>query len=161
MADPLVLILLGDRSAQPVAADAAEVFTQLGVTYEVRVASAHHTPEFLSQLIKDSSAKILVAMADVAAGIPATVAAMTMRPVIGVPVSGETPGGSLWRDMQFPSGLPVVTVGLDRGDNAALFAASILALNDEKIQGSLAAYREKQREIVIQQDKKLQDERAA
>lgn len=161
MAEPRVLILLGSKSDQPVAEKAVAILNDLDVSHEVHVASAHRTPEYLSQLVKDSPAKVLIGIAGVAAALPGVIAAMTMRPVIGVPVSGKVPYDSLLSIVQMPPGIPVATVGVDRGDNAGLLAASILALSDEKIQGRLAAYREKQREKVLAADKSLQDELAA
>ncbi len=158
MAEPRVLILLGSKSDQDVAQKAVRILKELNVPHRVHVASAHRTPEKLSQLVKDSPAKVLIGIAGVAAALPGVIAAMTMRPVIGVPVSGKVPFDSLLSIVQMPPGVPVATVGVDRGENAALLAASILALSDEGVQGALAAYREAQREKVDEADRQLQSE---
>lgn len=158
MADPRVLILLASEAEKPVALDAVRVLRRLEVPHVVHVASAQRSPERLSQLVKDSPAKVIIGVAGAASNLPGAVAAMTMRPVVGVPVSGSVPFDSLLSIAQMPSGVPVATVGVDRGDNAALLAASILGLFEERVQQALAAYREARREEVLQEDEALQAE---
>jgi len=156
MAEPVVAIFLGSDSDYPVAEKATVILHRLGIPFSVNVASAHRTPKHLETLVHNSPAKIMIGIAGVSAALPGVLAAMTMRPVIGVPVGGKVPYDSLLSIVQMPPGIPVAAVGVDRGDNAALLAAAMLAMTDERIQGALASYREEQREKVLEADRQLQ-----
>jgi len=87
--------------------------------------------------------------------LPGVIAARTMKPVIGVPVSGALNLDAILSVVQMPPGIPVAGVGLDRGDNAALLAAAIIALKDDKVRKALAAYRQKMKDNVIQDSKEV------
>jgi 5-(carboxyamino)imidazole ribonucleotide mutase len=140
---PSVCIIMGSKSDMPVAEKAIKVLTDLGVPYTVTVASAHRTPERVKDIVKGSDAEIFIAIAGLSAALPGVVSALTRRPVIGVPVSGKVNLDSVLSIVQMPPGVPVAAVGLDRGDNAAILAAEILALHDEGLRGRLRDLRDR------------------
>ena len=132
---PLVGVVGGSRSDFPVLEDAVTVLTELGVTSELRVVSAHRTPDHLFRYAEEASArglKVLVAGAGGAAHLPGMLAAKTTLPVIGVPIPTKHLGGldSLLSIVQMPRGIPVATVAIGNATNAGLLAAAILALDD-------------------------------
>ncbi len=139
-----ILCLLGSASDKPVSDKLAKVLDEFDVTYRITVASAHRTPERVEQLLAETDAKVLVGMAGLSAALPGVMAAQSSKPVIGVPVSGKTPFDSLLSTVQMPPGVPVASVGVDRGDNAGLLAVRILALSDEALAKQLEAYKQKQ-----------------
>jgi 5-(carboxyamino)imidazole ribonucleotide mutase len=143
-----ILIILGSKSDMPVAEKAAKVLDELDVKYEITVASAHRTPERVEELVKNTEAKVIVAIAGLAAALPGVCAAHTTKPVIGVPVSGKLNMDAILSMVQMPKGIPVGVVGLDNGQNAALLASAILALGDEEVGNRLTGYRKKQQEKV-------------
>jgi 5-(carboxyamino)imidazole ribonucleotide mutase len=138
-----VLILLGSASDKPVAEKAARVFKELDIRFSTFVASAHRSPQRVVQLIEDTDADVVIAVAGLSAALPGVVAAHTLKPVIGVPVSGKVHLDAILSVVQMPPGVPVAGVGLDRGENAALLAARIIALKDPKVADALEAYRRK------------------
>src|SRR2546428_14035247 len=95
------------------------------------VASAHRTPDLLRELIRNTTAKVFIAIAGLSAELPGTIAAHTTKPVIGAPVSGKLNLDAVLSVSQMPPGVPVAAAGLDRGVNAAIFAVQILALRDD------------------------------
>ena len=131
-----------------VAEKAEKVLKELGIPYRISVASAHRTPELLKEIVEKSDASVFIAIAGLSAALPGSIAALTERPVIGVPVSGKLNLDSILSIVQMPPGIPVAAVGLDRGDNAALLAAEILALKDGEIRKRLTAYRQGRAEKV-------------
>ena len=145
---PKVLIVLGSKSDAPVAKKASDIFKEFGVSSQTVVASAHRTPERVTQIITGSDAEVFIAIAGLSAALPGAVAAATVRPVIGVPVSGKVNLDSILSIVQMPGGIPVAAVGLDRGDNAALLALQILGLKDAGIARKLAEHREHMAETV-------------
>jgi 5-(carboxyamino)imidazole ribonucleotide mutase len=138
-----VCIIMGSKSDMPVAEKAIEVLTELHVPYTVTVASAHRTPERVKGIVKDSKAHVFIAIAGLSAALPGVVSAMTRKPVIGVPVSGKVNLDAVLSIVQMPPGVPVAAVGLDRGDNAAILAAEILALHDEGLRERLRDLRKR------------------
>lgn len=158
MPAPRVAIFLGSQSDVAVAEPTRRVLRELEIPHSLHIASAHRTPELLQQRVKDSPAQVLIGVAGAAAALPGALAALTTRPVIGVPVGGNVPYDSLLSIAQVPPGVPVATVGVDGGENAALLAAAILAVSDERIQAALAAYREKARREILAADEALQRE---
>lgn len=138
---PAVLIVLGSKSDVEVGRKALEVLRGFDVEAKMVVASAHRTPERVRGLVKSSGAQVFIAVAGLAAALPGMVAALTPRPVIGVPVSGKLGLDAILSMVQMPPGVPVACVGLDRGDNAALLAVSILSLTDEGLARKLDSYR--------------------
>ena len=143
-----VSIILGSKSDLPVAEKAEAVLKRLGVGYDIAVASAHRTPSRVEEIAVSSDADVFIAIAGLSAALPGSVAAFTVKPVIGVPVSGKLNLDSILSIVQMPPGIPVACVGLDRGDNAAILACEIIALSDPAVAESLAAYRREQAEKV-------------
>jgi len=137
-----VLIVVGSDSDRKIADAAAQMLGEFGISHSVEVASAHRTPAKLEQLVSASDAKVFIAVAGLSAALPGAIASKTTRPVIGVPVNVKLDGlDALLSMMQMPSGVPVATVGIDGGKNAALLAAEILAVNNPSLQKKLFAYR--------------------
>jgi len=148
--------VLGSKSDMKVAEKAIEVLKELGVKYRLNVASAHRTPELVDRLVKETEAEVFIAIAGLSAALPGAIASRTMKPVIGVPVSGALNLDAILSVVQMPPGIPVAGVGLDRGENAALLAVQILALKDEKVRKALVRYRQKLRDKVIQDSKEVE-----
>ena len=129
-----VLILLGSETDMPIAKKAKDALDELAITNEIKVASAHRTPDLLDKIIRESDAKVFIGIAGLSAALPGVIASKTKKPVIGVPVNVKLDGlDALLSTMQLPPGVPVATVGIDNGKNAALLAARILALSDKKL----------------------------
>lgn len=129
-----VHIIVGSRSDLKVAEKACDVLDRFGIPHRVSVASAHRDPDGLRRLVKESVAEVFIGIAGLSAALPGAIASHTTRPVIGVPVGGDLCIDALLSIVQMPSGVPVASVGLNRGDNAALLAARILALSNPEIQ---------------------------
>ncbi len=138
---PEVEILLGSKSDLPHAEKCATMLARFGISSEVHVASAHRNPDRVETIVKGSDAQVFIAMAGMAAALPGVVAARTLKPVIGVPLSGKVPFDSLLSIAQMPRGVPVATVAVDGAENAALLAAEILAMRLPQILEKLRAYR--------------------
>jgi 5-(carboxyamino)imidazole ribonucleotide mutase len=148
-----VCVIMGSASDKAVAEKATGLLTDMGVPFEVHVCSAHRTPDRLRELVSSSEARVFVAIAGLSAALPGAVAAHTLRPVIGVPVSGNVNMDSILSVVQMPPGIPVGAVGLDRGENAALLAIQILALGDPELEKALQKHREAMAEKVSRDDK--------
>lgn len=139
---PRVAIVAGSKSDQAVVNEAEKVLAELRISYEVQFISAHRSPEKLRAFVADSKAEVFIAIAGLSAHLPGVVASMTLRPVIGVPVSAKLNGlDSLLSIVQMPSGVPVACVGVDNARNAGVLAAEILALGDRAIAANLAKMR--------------------
>ena len=151
---PLVGIVGGSRSDFPVLEGAAAVLTELGIAHELRVVSAHRTPDWLFRYAETAPGRgirVIVAGAGGAAHLPGMIASKTLLPVIGVPIPTQHLGGldSLLSIVQMPRGIPVATVAIGNAENAALLAAQILALGDDAIRERLAAYRTARTDAVL------------
>lgn len=134
MPGPLVGIVLGSKSDLFVGKKAAESLAELGIPYEITVASAHRTPDDVvayARKAQDRGLFVLIGVAGLSAALPGVLAAHSSLPVIGVPVSSGTLGGedALFAVTQMPPGIPVGSVGIDGAKNAALLAVRILALS--------------------------------
>ncbi len=151
-----IQIVLGSKSDMKVAEKATAVLKELGVEYKLSIASAHRTPELVDRLVAETDAEVFIAIAGLSAALPGVIAARTIKPVIGVPVSGPVNLDSILSIVQMPPGIPVAGVGLDRGENAALLAAQIVALKDEKVAAALAAYRQKLKDMVVRDSKDVE-----
>ncbi len=139
-------IIMGSQSDWPTLKDAAEILDTLGVAYEVRIVSAHRTPDRLWDYGKSSVArglKVIIAGAGGAAHLPGMMASKTRLPVIGVPVQTKALGGldSLYSIVQMPRGYPVATMAIGGAANAGLMAAAILAVSDAGLAARLDAWR--------------------
>ena len=146
---PLVGVVGGSRSDFPVLEDAVAVLEELGVRAELKVVSAHRTPDHLFRYAEAAAARgirVIVAGAGGAAHLPGMLAAKTTLPVIGVPIPTQHLGGldSLLSIVQMPKGIPVATVAIGNATNAGLLAASILAIGDEGLAARLADWRARQ-----------------
>lgn len=158
-----VSIILGSRSDLPIAKKATKVLDDFGIDYELRVASAHRAPKYLEGIIEtalENDCQVFIGMAGVAAALPGVIASMTCKPVIGVPVGGKVPLDSLLSIVQMPPGMPVATVGVDRGDNAAVLAVQILAASNTELAATFATYRKDMTNKVIADDELTQSEGA-
>jgi len=151
-----VQIVLGSKSDMKVAEKAVAVLKELGIPYKLSVASAHRTPELVEKLVNEADAEVFIAIAGLSAALPGVIASRTVKPVIGVPVSGTLNLDAILSVVQMPPGIPVAGVGLDRGENAAILAAQMLALKDPKVGAALVAYRQRLREKVMQDSKEVE-----
>ena len=150
-----VAIIMGSQSDWQTMKHAAETLDALGVGYEARIVSAHRTPERLYAFAKGAKAagfKVIIAGAGGAAHLPGMTAALTSLPVFGVPVESKALAGldSLYSIVQMPPGVPVGTLAIGQAGaiNAALLAASVLALSDPTLSNRLEAWRQRQTEAV-------------
>lgn len=154
---PEVLIIMGSKSDLPVGKKALDLLNELGVSTEIKVASAHRTPRLVQEIVEKSDAKVFIAVAGLSAALPGAIAAHTIRPVIGVPVSGKVNLDSVLSIVQMPPGIPVAAVGLDRGENAALLAAEIIALSDDTLARKLEEHRKVQESKVHADSSSIQE----
>ncbi|MFO7524214.1 MAG: 5-(carboxyamino)imidazole ribonucleotide mutase, partial [Ignavibacteriaceae bacterium] len=148
---PIVGIIMGSDSDLPIMQDAAMMLQEFNISYEVKILSAHRTPDQhaeYSKSAKERGLMVIIAAAGGAAHLPGVTAAQTTLPVIGVPIKSKSLDGmdSLLSIVQMPSGVPVATVAINGAKNAALLAIQIIGLSDEKIQAKLISYK-KQIEI--------------
>jgi phosphoribosylaminoimidazole carboxylase PurE protein len=151
---PLIGVIGGSRSDFPVLEKAGALLAELGIPYELRVVSAHRTPELMRTYARSAAERglrVIIAGAGGAAHLPGMVAAQTLLPVIGLPIPLATLDGldSLLSIVQMPRGVPVATVAIGNGENAALLAARILALDDAGLRDRLAAYRDRLERVVL------------
>jgi len=140
---------MGSKSDMPVVEKVEKILDEFKVDYDVKVASAHRTPDILKEIVEKSDADVFIGIAGLAAALPGSIAAHTTKPVIGVPVSGKVNLDAILSIIQMPPGIPVAAVGLDRGDNAALLAIEILSVKDEKLKKKMEEYRKKMREKAL------------
>lgn len=158
-----VAIVMGSDSDLDIMKKAAKKLDELGIEWEMRIMSAHRTPaaacEFSSKA-KENGFAAIIAAAGKAAHLAGVLAAHTTLPVIGVPIKSSTLDGldALLSTVQMPSGVPVATVAIDGAENAAILAAQIIGVYDEKISEKLSDMKIKMEEKVIEKDKKLQSE---
>ena len=160
MANPMVGIIMGSKSDWETMEHAASTLTELGVPFEAEVVSAHRTPDKLFRYCEAAEGrglKVIIAGAGGAAHLPGMAASKTHLPVLGVPVQSKALNGmdSLLSIVQMPAGIPVGTLAIGKAGatNAALMAASILALNDAALATKLKAFREAQTAKVLGDDK--------
>ncbi len=144
---PIVGIIMGSDSDLETMSPAAQVLAEFGIPHEVRVVSAHRTPEAMVEYAKSARVRglrVVIAGAGGAAHLPGMVASLTTLPVIGVPVRTTALSGvdSLHSIVQMPAGVPVATVGIGNGTNAGLLAVRILASSDPLLAAKLDAYAE-------------------
>ena len=156
MSSPLVAIIMGSRSDWETMQHAADTLAALNIPHEVRVISAHRTPDLLFAFAEEAAARsleVIIAGAGGAAHLPGMVAAKTGLPVLGVPVQSKALNGldSLLSIVQMPAGIPVGTLAIGRAGavNAALLAAAIVANAHPEHRASLAAYRAAQTQAVL------------
>ena len=155
-------IVMGSDSDMPVMAKAAEILTQLGISFEMRIISAHREPDVFfeyARTAEEKGFKVIIAGAGMAAHLPGMCAAIFPMPVIGIPMHTTSLGGrdSLYSIVQMPSGIPVATVAINGGANAGLLAAKILATSDPELLDRLKAYSRELKESVQKKDAHLSE----
>ena len=156
-------IIMGSDSDLPIIRKATDMLSALDVPFEVHVYSAHRTPEearAFSVSARDNGFGVIIAAAGMAAHLAGAVAANTTLPVIGIPCKSSNLDGldALLSTVQMPSGIPVATVAIDGGANAALLAAQILAVEDKELAVKLDAKRRADAEKVLEKDAKISAE---
>lgn len=155
-------IIMGSDSDLPVMSNAAKILDELGIAYECTIVSAHRTPDRLCQYAKtakERGLKVIIAGAGGAAHLPGMIAAMTVLPVIGVPVQTKALGGvdSLYSIVQMPPGIPVATVAINGALNAGLLAAKTLAICDDNLSQKLENYAKSLENMVEEKAVKLEN----
>ena len=153
-----VSIIMGSKSDLPVAEKAINILKKFDVAFDIDVASAHRTPRRVEELVTKSDADVFIAIAGLSAALPGVIASFTTKPVIGVPVSGTLSYDALLSIVQMPPGIPVASVGLDRGDNAAVLAIEMLAIGCPDLQKKLSGYRQEQADKVTADSKKVKED---
>lgn len=161
--NPQVALIMGSYSDYNKLEDALEVFKEFGVEVEIRVMSAHRTPDVVAEYAKNAEKngiKVILAAAGGAAHLPGVIAAYTILPVIGIPIAIPSLGGldSLLSMAQMPGGIPVATMSAGGGGamNGALMAVAILATSDATLAEMLRTYRRRMADKVIERDSTLQ-----
>ena len=157
-----VSIVMGSDSDMPVMAKAADILEEFGISYEMRIISAHREPDTFFEYAKtaeDRGVKVIIAGAGMAAHLPGMCAAIFPMPVIGIPMHTTSLGGrdSLYSIVQMPSGIPVATVAINGGQNAGLLAVKMLAVSDAGLLNKLKDYTQKMKEAVEKKDANLQE----
>ena len=151
---PRVGIVCGSRSDFPIMEKAVALLGELGVASELRVMSAHRTPELATRYAETAAQRgieVLIAGAGGAAHLAGVLASKTLLPIIGVPIPTQVGGGldSLLSTVQMPRGVPVATVAIGGAENAALLAVQIMALHDDGLRERLAAWRRRMTEAIL------------
>ena len=157
-----VAILMGSDSDLPIVEKGIKVLSDYGIPYEVHVYSAHRTPAEAAEFVSSAYERdfgVIIAAAGMAAHLAGAVAANTVLPVIGIPVSSKNTGGmdALLATVQMPSGIPVATVAIDGAANAAHLAAEILALTEPSLHEKLVAAREAGRQNVLAKNRAIEE----
>lgn len=155
-------VIMGSDSDLPIVKKATDMLTEYGIPFEVHVYSAHRTPEEAREFSVNARANgfgCIIAAAGMAAHLAGAIAANTTLPVIGIPCTGAVLDGmdALLSTVMMPSGIPVATVAIDGGKNAAIFAAQILAVEDAELAAKLDAKRKKDAEAVLAKDAGIMD----
>ena len=155
-------IVMGSDSDMPVMSKAADMLEKFGIEYEMTIISAHREPDVFFEYAKtaeEKGFKVIIAGAGMAAHLPGMCAAIFPMPVSGIPMHTTSLGGrdSLYSIVQMPSGIPVATVAINGGANAAILAAKILATSDEALLQKLKDYKEELKDQVVAKDAKLQE----
>ena len=163
MSDSFVAILMGSKSDLETMQAGADILKSLQVPYEIKITSAHRTPENTKAYITDAEARgcqVFISGAGLAAHLAGATAAQTLKPVIGVPIdSGPLQGmDALLSTVQMPAGIPVATVAIGKtgAKNAAYLAAQIISLGDSELAARLKTERENNRDKVLEQDRSIQ-----
>jgi len=154
-----VRVIMGSDSDVEIAKKVTKILKKFDIDYEVSVISAHRALNVLEETMGKDDAKVYIGIAGMAAHLAGVMAGMTIKPVIGLPVGGSNTAGldALLSMVQMPKGVPVATVALNGGDNAALLAIQILALSDENLSQKLNDYKKEMLDKVIEDDKNLEE----
>lgn len=153
----MISVIMGSASDSHIAEKVTRVLKEFEVDFEVKVISAHRALNVLNDYVDNTDSKVFIAMAGKAAHLAGVIAGITVKPVIGIPIKSSTMDGldSLLSTVQMPRGIPVGTVAIDGGENAALLAISMLGIEDNILKTKLVDYRKKLEEEVIAADKEL------
>jgi 5-(carboxyamino)imidazole ribonucleotide mutase len=150
---------MGSTSDLPVMKEAASILNDLHIPFEINALSAHRTPAEVEQFARsarDRGIKVIIAGAGMAAHLPGVIAAMTILPVIGVPIKASLEGlDSLLAIVQMPPGIPVATVGINGARNAGILAAQMIATGDAELQEKLLAFKEDLKKKIVEANKEL------
>lgn len=157
-----IAIIMGSDSDLPIVERGINVLREYGVPFEVHVYSAHRTPTEAAEFVKNAEKNgfgVIIAAAGMAAHLAGAVAANTVLPVIGIPISSKNTGGvdALLSTVQMPSGIPVATVAIDGATNAALLAIEILALSEPSLAEKLKEAREAGARKVLAKNKEIEE----
>jgi 5-(carboxyamino)imidazole ribonucleotide mutase len=160
MKEPLVGIIMGSDSDLPIMKDAANILEEFEIGYEIKILSAHRTPDQHAEYSKSAvkrGLKVIIAAAGGAAHLPGVTAAHTVLPVIGVPIKSKSLGGidSLLSIVQMPGGVPVATVAIDGAKNAGLLAVQILGAGDDLLQKKIISYKKKLEKSSMNKNKNI------
>jgi 5-(carboxyamino)imidazole ribonucleotide mutase len=160
---PLVGVIMGSDSDLPTMQAAIEVLVEFGVPHEVRVVSAHRTPDVMFEYARTAAARglrVIIAGAGGAAHLPGMTASMTSLPVIGVPVALQQLDGldSLLSIVQMPGGVPVATVAIGNARNAGLLAVRILGTSDDKLRAAMESYQADLGQAVREKDARIREQ---
>ena len=159
---PQVGIVMGSDSDMGVMSKAADILKEFGISYDIRIISAHREPDVFFEYAKtaeEKGIKVIIAGAGMAAHLPGMCAAIFPMPVIGIPMHTTSLGGrdSLYSIVQMPSGIPVATVAINGGTNAGLLAVKMLSISDPELLTKLKDYSKKLKEQVEKKDAHLQE----
>ncbi|MGC8663936.1 MAG: 5-(carboxyamino)imidazole ribonucleotide mutase [Thermoplasmata archaeon] len=149
-----VQIFAGSTSDIGYIKELVEVLKELDISYDVKIISAHRNPMELMKIIKESEANVFIAIAGLSAALPGFISSLTLKPVIGIPLSGKVPLDSLLSMVQMPKGVPIGVVGIDNVKNGALLAARIISLYDAKVRENLKNYIKKENDKALESGKK-------
>lgn len=156
---PKIMIILGSGSDIAIANKAMDILDKLEIPYSLKIASAHRTPNLVREIVTqgtDAGIEVFIGIAGLAAHLPGSIAAYTPRPVIGVPVDVKTGGiDALESIVQMPYPSPIATVGIDRGDNAAILAAQFIGLHDEEVHQKVIKLRKEYAKKVIDSNENI------
>lgn len=157
---PLIGIIMGSDSDLPVMTEAAKILDELKIAYEIKIVSAHRTPDYMAEYAKNARSrglKVIIAGAGGAAHLPGMTASHTSLPVIGVPIKSKSLDGmdSLLSIVQMPFGVPVATVAINGAKNAGILAAQIIGTSDESISKKLIDFKKKIADESLSKNEKL------
>ncbi len=157
-----VLVIMGSDSDFPIMEGCFKLLKKFGVDYEVHIASAHRTPEKAHKLAseaRDNGFSVIIAAAGLAAHLAGVLASNTILPVIGIPCKGGALNGvdALYATVQMPTGIPVATVAIDGGSNAAILACQIIAVKDDELASKLLEYKKELAASVDAKEAKLME----
>jgi len=159
MGKPLVGIIMGSKSDKDIMDEVAKIFDEFNVSYEMRIVSAHRTPDVMSeyaQSAEDRGLKVIIAGAGGSAHLPGMTASHTVLPVIAVPIKrNPNDHEALWSNIKMPPGVPLATVPENGAKNAALMAIEILALSDNELRQLYMDYRKTLHDSVVEEDQNL------
>lgn len=154
-----VRVIMGSASDVEIAKKVTKILKKFDIDYQVSVISAHRALDVLEKTMAADDAKVYIGIAGMAAHLAGVMAGMTIKPVIGLPVGGTNTAGldALLSMVQMPKGVPVATVAINGGDNAALLAIQILALSDVNLSKKLKDHKKEMLDKVIEDDKNLEE----